>query len=135
MDRLSFMAAIWKKRLGLNVTAYPKSSRKNSTNNQQQIAWKRLQSWLRNHPGKLVNDRTILEYLIHLQNSNLRAVTIKNYAASLSKPLKMGYKLDLKSSVFRDLIDSFSSQPTYYALSTSLGIGEGVDPARIRAIQ
>ena len=70
MDRLSFMAAIWKKRLGLNVTAYLKSSRRNSTNNQQQIAWKRLQTWLRNHPGKLVNDRTILEFLIHLHNSN-----------------------------------------------------------------
>ena len=110
MDRLSFLISIWREKLGNVVADNLQKSRRNSTNAQQQVAWSKLQQWLNNNPEKRISKQSILEFLISLHSDGLKAVTIRNYASSLAKLLKLGFDTDTNSEEFKDSINSLFLQ-------------------------
>ena len=104
------MSAVWEKQLGAGVSSLLSKARRTSTVKQQQVAGKKFKDWLRMMPGKPINKQSLLEFMIYLHESGLKSRTIKNYIASLAKPLLMGFCMDLKSQEFKDTIDVFFYQ-------------------------
>ena len=128
MDRLQFLKTALEEQHPKEVVSQLTQAYRKSTDRQAQSVWKSFQTWLPTDI-KIIDQNTVLKYLIHLQQSkNLSPRTILNYRSCLARPLRVALNLDLNSEAFELLARSqFLQNPPQQRIIPSWSIDTALD--------
>ena len=108
LDRAGFIRYFQTNLHGQEIADVLLSSRRNSTRNQQEVAWRAFQSWLREDDARGLTKTDLLKFCLFLRNvKKLSPRTISNYRASLSQPLRFVCNLNFDDSEFKELDKAF----------------------------
>ena len=103
--RLDFLKSIYANRKYSGVTCNRVATKvRGSSNRQYQSVWRQWLGYVRDsQPGK-IGKVFMTNYFNYLFDSKHLAVsTIRSHKSALTKPLKLGFKIDLNLPVFEDL--------------------------------
>ena len=82
--------------------------KRKSSLNQYEIAWRSLQSWLKESGEEDINIKSMLKFFMYLRDEKgLNPSTIMNYRGYLTLPLKLLANLDLQDWKFKELDRAF----------------------------
>ena len=84
-------------------------ARRDSTVNQQQVAWSAWQNWLKEDDERSITKTDLLRFFIFLKDDRFLAPrTILNYRIYLSHPVELATGINLIDWEFKDLDKAFS---------------------------
>ena len=111
-SRTQFLKHLRTQQYGHSVAERLEKAYRPSTVRQQEVVWRKFQTWLKNNPTTQLSLAVVLQFLENQFNSNLSPRTVLSYRAALALPLKLGFDIDIKDNVFSLLARAhFLSRP------------------------
>ena len=108
MDRITFLKKMLTDQHDPQIAEVLTKARRDSTVNQQQVAWSAWQNWLKEDDERSITKTDLLRFFIFLkEDRNLAPRTILNYRIYLSQPVELATGINLKDWEFKDLDKAF----------------------------